>query len=49
MRTSFGMSTNTGPFLPVFEIKSASAIALGKSTVFLTKVLCFVHDLVIPI
>ena len=39
----------SGPGLPVVATSNASCIILGRSFIFLTNQLCFVHGLVIPV
>ena len=46
---SFGISTKTGPGLPVVATSNAKSIIFAKSFISLTNQLCFVHGLVIPV
>ena len=46
---SFGISTKTGPGLPVVATSNALCIVLAKSFISLTNQLCLVQGLVIPV
>ena len=46
---SFGISTKTGPGLPVVATSKALCIVSAKSFTSLTSQLCFVQGLVIPV
>ncbi len=46
--TSLGISTSTGPGLPVRAMWNASLMVLAMSFTSLIRKLCFVHDLVMP-